>query len=90
MSVCSGQRHKHSTVSRRLKSLSQPHKRLCVFVGKLGTEEENKEEFRMEREPPATHEEGTGLSVLSLPLPVSGAVRWDPHTPQSLSEQSSC
>uniref|UniRef100_A0A3Q0QSE9 MRG/MORF4L binding protein n=1 Tax=Amphilophus citrinellus TaxID=61819 RepID=A0A3Q0QSE9_AMPCI len=30
-----------------------------VKEGKLGSEEESKEEFRMEREPPATHEEGS-------------------------------
>lgn len=56
-----------------LLSLNQQHPdwfnpRVCVFVGKLGSEEENKEEFRMEREPPATHEEGTvpSLSVRYL------------------------
>uniref|UniRef100_A0A3P8WPB8 MRG/MORF4L binding protein n=1 Tax=Cynoglossus semilaevis TaxID=244447 RepID=A0A3P8WPB8_CYNSE len=32
-----------------------------VKEGKLVTEEETKEEFRMEREPPATHEEGRRL-----------------------------
>lgn len=37
-----------------------------MFAGKLGSEEESKEEFRMEREPPATHEEGTTLSVLQV------------------------
>lgn len=36
---------------------------ICAFVGKLGSEEESKEEFRMEREPPATHEEGTRLCL---------------------------
>ncbi|KAF0036052.1 hypothetical protein F2P81_011364 [Scophthalmus maximus] len=35
-----------------------------VKEGKLGSEEETKEEFRMEREPPATHEEGTKLFLL--------------------------
>ncbi|XP_063319951.1 MRG/MORF4L-binding protein [Pelmatolapia mariae] len=34
-----------------------------VKEGKLGSEEESKEEFRMEREPPATHEEGSNSSV---------------------------
>ncbi|KAI3357897.1 hypothetical protein L3Q82_016282 [Scortum barcoo] len=34
-----------------------------VKEGKLGSEEETKEEFRMEREPPATHEEGSNSSV---------------------------
>ncbi|XP_056130425.1 MRG/MORF4L-binding protein [Lampris incognitus] len=34
-----------------------------VKEGKLGSEEELKEEFRMEREPPATHEEGSNSSV---------------------------
>lgn len=43
------------------------HVILIVFlcVGKLGSEEEIKEEFKMEREPPATHEEGNlSLSLL--------------------------
>uniref|UniRef100_A0A3Q3M2I2 MRG/MORF4L binding protein n=1 Tax=Mastacembelus armatus TaxID=205130 RepID=A0A3Q3M2I2_9TELE len=34
-----------------------------VKEGKLASEEETKEEFRMEREPPATHEEGSNSSV---------------------------
>ncbi|RVE71007.1 hypothetical protein OJAV_G00070390 [Oryzias javanicus] len=34
-----------------------------VKEGKLGSEEETKEEFRMEREPPATHEEGSNSSI---------------------------
>ncbi|XP_041860673.1 MRG/MORF4L-binding protein [Melanotaenia boesemani] len=34
-----------------------------VKEGKLGSEEETKEEFRMERDPPATHEEGSNSSV---------------------------
>ncbi|XP_061780273.1 MRG/MORF4L-binding protein [Nerophis lumbriciformis] len=34
-----------------------------VKEGKLGSEEDTKEEFRMEREPPATHEEGSNSSV---------------------------
>uniref|UniRef100_A0A1A7WMG4 MRG domain binding protein n=1 Tax=Iconisemion striatum TaxID=60296 RepID=A0A1A7WMG4_9TELE len=34
-----------------------------VKGGKLGSEEETKEEFRIEREPPATHEEGSNSSV---------------------------
>nr|XP_057940604.1 MRG/MORF4L-binding protein [Doryrhamphus excisus] len=34
-----------------------------VKEGKLCSEEEAKEEFRMEREPPATHEEGSNSSV---------------------------
>ncbi|XP_017296401.1 MRG/MORF4L-binding protein [Kryptolebias marmoratus] len=34
-----------------------------VKGGKLGSEEETKEEVRMEREPPATHEEGSNSSV---------------------------
>ncbi|XP_037628670.1 MRG/MORF4L-binding protein isoform X1 [Sebastes umbrosus] len=33
-----------------------------ISAGKLGSEEETKEEFRMEREPPATHEEGSNSS----------------------------
>uniref|UniRef100_A0A4W6CHG4 MRG/MORF4L binding protein n=2 Tax=Lates TaxID=8186 RepID=A0A4W6CHG4_LATCA len=37
-----------------------------VKEGKLGSEEEAKEEFRMEREPPATHEEGTRPPLQSL------------------------
>lgn len=39
---------------------------LCA--GKLGSEEDTKEEFRMEREPPATHEEGLSAVLLFLPL----------------------
>lgn len=38
---------------------------ICVCVGKLGSEEETKEEFKMEREPPATHEEG--IAALTTP-----------------------
>uniref|UniRef100_A0A147AW38 MRG/MORF4L-binding protein n=1 Tax=Fundulus heteroclitus TaxID=8078 RepID=A0A147AW38_FUNHE len=34
-----------------------------VKGGRLGSEEETREEFRMEREPPATHEEGSNSSV---------------------------
>lgn len=34
-----------------------------VKEGKICSEEESKEEFRMEREPPATHEEGSNSSV---------------------------
>ncbi|XP_061591635.1 MRG/MORF4L-binding protein [Cololabis saira] len=34
-----------------------------VKEGKLGSEEETREEFRMERDPPATHEEGSNSSV---------------------------
>ncbi|XP_020557268.2 MRG/MORF4L-binding protein [Oryzias latipes] len=34
-----------------------------VKEGKLGSEEDTKEEFRMEREPPATHEEGSNSSI---------------------------
>lgn len=32
---------------------------VCVCLGKLGSEDDTKDEFRIEREPPATHEEGT-------------------------------
>uniref|UniRef100_A0A3B3ICE4 MRG/MORF4L binding protein n=1 Tax=Oryzias latipes TaxID=8090 RepID=A0A3B3ICE4_ORYLA len=39
-----------------------------VKEGKLGSEEDTKEEFRMEREPPATHEEGLSAVLLFLPL----------------------
>lgn len=35
---------------------------LTVVTGKLCSDEETKEEVRMEREPPATHEEGNGPS----------------------------
>ncbi|KAM4572168.1 MRG/MORF4L-binding protein [Fundulus diaphanus] len=34
-----------------------------VKGGRLGSEEETREEFRMEREPPATHEEGSNSSM---------------------------
>lgn len=34
-----------------------------VKEGKLGSEEDTKEEFRMEREPPSTHEEGSNSST---------------------------
>ncbi|MEQ2245859.1 hypothetical protein ILYODFUR_032250 [Ilyodon furcidens] len=46
------------------KSFSLPEEIIQgVKGGKLGSEEETKEEFRMEREPPATHEEGSNSSV---------------------------
>lgn len=38
----------------------------AVSLGKLGSEEDTKEEFRMEREPPATHEEGTARPSVSV------------------------
>lgn len=46
------------------KSFSLPEEIIQeVKGGKLGSEEENKEEMRVEREPPATHEEGSNSSV---------------------------
>ncbi|XP_043985284.1 MRG/MORF4L-binding protein [Gambusia affinis] len=46
------------------KSFSLPEEIIQeVKGGKLGSEEETKEEFRMEREPPATHEEGSNSSM---------------------------
>lgn len=46
------------------KSFSLPEEIIQeVKGGKLGSEEENKEEIRVEREPPATHEEGSNSSV---------------------------
>uniref|UniRef100_A0A3Q2ZC73 MRG/MORF4L binding protein n=1 Tax=Kryptolebias marmoratus TaxID=37003 RepID=A0A3Q2ZC73_KRYMA len=39
-----------------------------VKGGKLGSEEETKEEVRMEREPPATHEEGNCPPSVSEPI----------------------
>ncbi|XP_005805018.1 MRG/MORF4L-binding protein [Xiphophorus maculatus] len=49
------------------KSFSLPEEIIQeVKGGKLGSEEEIKEEFRMEREPPATHEEGSNSSVKML------------------------
>lgn len=41
----------------------------ALSLGKLGSEEDTKEEFRMEREPPATHEEGT--TCLSMPVVIN-------------------
>ncbi|XP_038134376.1 MRG/MORF4L-binding protein [Cyprinodon tularosa] len=46
------------------KSFSLPEEIIQeVKGGKLGSEEETKEEVRMDREPPATHEEGSNSSV---------------------------
>ncbi|XP_014901203.1 MRG/MORF4L-binding protein [Poecilia latipinna] len=46
------------------KSFSLPEEIIQeVKGGKLGSEEDTKEEFRMEREPPATHEEGSNSSM---------------------------
>ncbi|KAM8863134.1 MRG/MORF4L-binding protein isoform 2-T2 [Spinachia spinachia] len=43
-----------------------------VKEGKLCSEEETKEEFRMEREPPATHEEGSNSSLKTSERASSG------------------
>ena len=45
----------------RVYSLHQILKSFSTFTGKQGAEEEVKEEIKEERDPPATHEEGSCL-----------------------------